>query len=92
MAFLFAVPFALMAQPAPFDLDANPAPTNAPAWTAEHAEQFPACEAQREGVVAAAVVVVDSGAEVSRMSVDKAFALNTDDERANNVWVVGACQ
>lgn len=90
-AFLFAVPFALMAQPAPFDLDAQAGPSNVPAWTGEHAEQFPSCEKHREGVVAAAVVVVDSGADVHRMSVDKAYALNTDDERANNVWVIGSC-
>lgn len=90
-AFLFAAPFALMAQPSPFDLDAHAAPTNTPTWTAEHAERFPSCQKQREGVVAAAVVVVDSGADVRRMSVDRAYALNTDDERANNVWVIGSC-
>jgi hypothetical protein len=91
LAALFAAPFALMAQPAPFAEAADTA-TNVPTWTAELAERFPACQEQREGVVAAAVVVVDSGADVARMSVDRAYALNTDTERANDVWVVGACQ
>jgi hypothetical protein len=91
IAALFAAPFALMAQPSPFAEAADTA-TNVPSWTAELADRFPACEEQREGVLAAAVVVVDSGADVHRMSVDQAYALNTDDERANNVWVVGACR
>jgi hypothetical protein len=90
-AALFAAPFALMAQPAPF-AEAADTGSNVPSWTAELAERFPACSEQREGVVAAAVVVVDSGANVHRMSVDRAYALNTDGERANDVWVVGACQ
>ena len=89
LGFLLAAPFALMAQHAPF---AEPtAETNVPTWTVEMAEDFPGCQRHREGTVSAAVIVVDSGADVRRMSVDRAFALNTDDERANNVWVVGSC-
>lgn len=90
-AFLFAVPFALMAQPSPFDLDAHAAPANAPSWTTQHADRFPACEEYAEGDIVAAVVVVHPNADVARMSTDAAYALNTDDERANNVWVIGSC-
>jgi hypothetical protein len=91
IAVLVAAPSALMAQPAPFDLDAHAGPSNVPAWTAEHADRFPACDAYAEGDLVAAVVVVHPDAEVQRMSTDAAWALNTDAERANNVWVIGSC-
>lgn len=89
--FLASAPMALMAQPVPFAEGAEGAPSNIPAWTAEMADRFPACEAHREGDVASAVIVVDSGADAKRMSTDAAYALNSDAERANNVWIVGVC-
>lgn len=61
-----------------------------PSWS-DVADRFPGCDAHREGVVAAAVVVVDSSAVSRRMSTDAAYAVNTDGVRANDVWVVGTC-
>lgn len=87
---LFATPFALMAQPAPA-IDHHVEATNTPAWNRHLADQFPACEAIREGVVTPAVIVVRSTGIAQRLTTDRAFALNADDERANNVWVVGTC-
>jgi hypothetical protein len=65
--------------------------TNVPEWTADLADQFPGCKPQKPGEVTAAVVVVLPTSEVRRMTTDAAYAINADDERANNVWVVGTC-
>lgn len=67
-------------------------PTNVPAWSTAMAERFPACEEYVEGDIAASVVVVHPDATVERMSTDAAYAVNSDAERANNTWVVGACR
>ena len=70
---------------------ASAEPTNVPAWSADLADRFPACRRHREGVLAPGLVVIDSAAGAHRMSTDAAFALNSDAEQANNVWVVGVC-
>lgn len=64
-------------------------PTNVPEWSWV-AEDFPGCS-PRTDVLAEDVVVVDSGSDAHRLDVDRAWDLNHDDERANNVWVVGTC-
>ena len=64
-------------------------PTNVPEWSWV-AEDFPSCS-PRTDVLAEDVVVVDSGADSHRMDFDRAWALNHDNERANDVWVVGTC-
>ena len=63
--------------------------TNVPEWSWVAAD-FPACSSET-GVLADEVVVVDSGADSHRLPFDRAWDLNHDDERANDVWVVGTC-
>lgn len=63
--------------------------TNVPEWSWVAAD-FPACLSET-GVLADEVVVVDSGADAHRLPFDRAWDLNHDDERANDVWVVGTC-
>lgn len=64
-------------------------PTNVPEWSWV-ADDFPACSSATD-VLADTVVVVDSGADARRISFDRAWDLNHDGERANDVWVVGTC-
>lgn len=64
-------------------------PGNQPEWSWVAAE-FPSCSPETD-VLAEDVVVVDSGAESYRLPFDRAWDLNHDDERANDVWVVGTC-
>lgn len=90
-AVLLAAPSALMAQPVPFDAEGNSAGAYSPDWTAALADRFPACQSHEAGEISAAVIVVRQSAEVRRMSTDAAYAINTDDDRANDLWVVGTC-
>lgn len=91
VAALASAPMMFMAQPAPFEVGADSGATYAPEWTAELAERFPACDAHEAGDLTAAVVVVLQSGEVRRMSTNNAYSINTDDNRANDLWVVGAC-
>lgn len=95
-ALLTAVGFILMeaisgVQAAAPDFTHAVTPAVAPTWTSATADRFPACRAHREGDVAAVVVVADTSSDVRRMSTDLAWALNSDAEKANDVWVVGTC-
>jgi hypothetical protein len=66
-------------------------PANLPTWDREASAAFPKCEANREGVLYPVVVVVTMGGDLSRMSFDEAWGRGTNDERADDVWVVGGC-
>jgi len=66
-------------------------PDNVPDWTRATARAYPGCEAVQDGVLYDTVVVVKSDASTVRMPFDKAWALGHDDERANDVWVIGGC-
>jgi hypothetical protein len=86
---LVGAPVLLMAEPEPFA--SSPSEGYVAEWTTEMAEQFPACQPHKEGDLTAAVVVIHQSGDVRRMSTDAAFAVNADDERANDIWVVGSC-
>jgi hypothetical protein len=66
-------------------------PKNVPTWDAATAEAFPRCEAKRDGVLYADVVVVDQRNDVGRVTFDRAWSLVTDDTKANDVWIIGGC-
>lgn len=65
-------------------------PVNVPTWTPALADRFPACVAN-DGRLAETVVVIDQGNDAARVSFDEAYAAVTDDEPANDVWIVGVC-
>lgn len=71
--------------------DFSTQPVNSPSWSQSVAAEFPGCQKQREGDVSDTVVVVTQGSDMKRVSTESAYALNTDDERANDVWVIGVC-
>lgn len=67
-------------------------PRNEPTWNRHLSQQFKGFSDMRDrpkDYIASHVVAVDSGNDASRMTFDKAWALNNDNERANNVWTVG---
>lgn len=67
-------------------------PGNVPEWNAEIAAQFPACEAFREGVLVADVVIVDQQNDAHRLPVKAAVKRAHDEAKVNDMWVVGICR
>lgn len=67
-------------------------PANTPTWDRALSQQFKgfrAMDQRPEDHIPSQVVAVHSNATAQRMPFDKAWDLNHDKERANNVWTVG---
>lgn len=70
----------------------DPKQMNIPRWNRNLSQQFPGfrnMEKKPDDYLNSHVVGVDSGNEARVYPAQKAWNLNTDDERANNIWMVG---
>jgi hypothetical protein len=71
---------------------AEQAGSNVPRWNRQLGKQFEGfrdIEKKPEGALNTHVVGVDSSNTAKVYPAQKAWNLNTDDERANNIWYVG---
>ena len=67
-------------------------PSNEPRWNKSLGRQFEGfsdMSTRPKSAIPSHVVAVHQNASASRMSFDRAYSLNTDNERANDVWTVG---
>lgn len=64
-------------------------PSAAPTWDAEYRERFPGCTNKKR--LADIVVVVRMSARVQLMGFNEAWERGTNENRADDVWVVGWC-
>lgn len=64
-------------------------PAAAPSWDSHGGVE--GCRPMVEGEMVDRVLVVTQGGESVRMDFDRAWSVATDDEHANDVYVIGAC-
>jgi hypothetical protein len=68
-------------------------PTNSPSWDNHLSRQFEGfrdIDKKPETAIPSRLAVVHPDSSASSMSLDRAARINSDQHRANNVWVVGA--
>jgi hypothetical protein len=64
-------------------------PDNVPSWNGQYAKDFPMCE--KEKALADNLLVITQGNDPVIMPFDKVWEVAKDDNRANDVWVIGDC-
>lgn len=68
-------------------------PHNIPVWTTQDAKQFPHCKAGDPATAGLVnYVVVKQDASRAFMTFGEAWERGHDDNRANDVWIIGICQ
>lgn len=81
-----------VAEPGVVEVDMVDPVSEHPALSLEDTARFAGCVSPIPGVLIEQLVVVDhDDRRRHRLSFDRAWALNHDDDQLNDVWVIGHC-